>query len=115
MSLKELGEAFAHRDLPYASNTAHAGSLPLESRLFQVQGDVVVSGVKTAEDGESLVIRLANAHTDRPAEAALTFGFPVSQVCLADLAEQPIEETKLQEGKVQLEARPGQVLTVIAK
>ena len=115
MSLKELGEAFAHRDLPYASNTAHAGSLPLESQLFQAQGDVVVSGVKTAEDGESLVIRLANAHTDRPAEAALTFGFPVSQVCLADLAEQPIEEAKLQEGKVQLEARPGQVLTVIAK
>lgn len=111
-ALKELGETFVHWDLPYASNTAHPGSLPLEESLFQVEGDVVISGVKLAEEGDSLIIRVANAHADKAAEASLRFSFPVKAASLTDLAEESLSALPVEENCLNLSLLSGQVVTV---
>ena len=46
MALKALGSRFANRDLPYASNQAHGGTLPLAGSFLKLSGPAVVSGVK---------------------------------------------------------------------
>lgn len=57
-ALKELGQRFTIRDLPYASNRSHKGTLPLEKQFIKVSG-AVVTAVKLAEDKSGLVLRAA--------------------------------------------------------
>ena len=111
-ALKELGEGFAHWDLPYASNTAHPGMLPLEESWFQVEGDAVVSGVKLAEEGDSLILRVANAHTEKGTEVCLRFSFPVKDAALTDLAEETLSSLPVEGNSLRLSLLPGQVVTV---
>lgn len=115
LALKELGERFAHRDFPYATNTAHKGTLPLTGQLFHVEGDVTVSSVKNSEEGEGIIIRLASVHTDRQAKACITFGIPVTQVFLVDLMEQPVARLELQAQKTEICLLPGQIATLLAE
>ena len=114
-ALKELGERFCHRDFPFTSNTAHEGSLPLESQLFHIEGSVLVSGVKMEEEGDGLIIRLASACTDKSTQARVVFHFPVMQVSLSDLMEQPCDPLPLEDHSVLLSFLPGQVLTLVVK
>ena len=112
-ALKELGERFAHWSFPYTTNTAHAGTLPLSAQLVSVRGDVTVSGVKMAEEGNGLVLRLANLYNDRPADAAVSLGFPAERAVETDLAEQEKRELALENGKLSLTLEPGQIVTVM--
>ncbi len=83
--LKELGSRFAHRDLPYASNRSHKGSLPLEDAFLKVE-NAIVSAVKLAEDRKGLIVRLASIHEE---ERTVTVSVPsLSAAWLTDLAEQ---------------------------
>lgn len=112
-ALKELGERFAHWSFPYTTNTAHAGTLPLSAQLVSVRGDVTVSGVKMAEEGNGLVLRLANLYNDRPADAEVSLGFPAEKAVETDLAEQEKRELALENGKLSLTLEPGQIVTVM--
>ena len=111
-ALKELGETFVHWDLPYASNTAHPGTLSLEESWFQVEGDVVISGVKLAEEGDSLILRVANAHANKGAEARLLFSFPIKSAVSTNLAEETLSALSVKENCLDLSLLSGQVVTI---
>ncbi len=117
LALKELGERFVHRDLPYASNTAHPGTLPLTDRFFTVSGNAVVSCVKQAEYVENaFVVRLASAFRDESAEAVLHFDTDVTGVEFVDLAEQPIGAVpSFADHTVTLPMEPGQTVTLLVR
>lgn len=111
-ALKELGERFAHWSFPYTTNTAHPGSLPLTGQLVSVEGGVSVSGVKMSEEGNALILRLANLSASEPAKAVLRFGIPVSRAAETDLAEIEKKPLPLEENCLSLTLAPGQVMTV---
>ena len=117
MALKELGEQFAHRDLPYVSNTAHTGTLPLTDRFFTVNGDVTVSCVKQAEYADdAFVIRLASVYNDRPVDASICFTADVTTVEAVDLAEQPISsDVTLNDHTASVSLKPGQSVTLLVR
>ena len=86
MTLKALGQRFAHRDLPYASNRSHKGSLPLDGQFLEVSG-AVVTAVKVAEDRNGLILRLATLE-----DTSVTVKMPgLEHAWLCDLAEQNLE------------------------
>ena len=97
VELKRLGQRFAHRDLPYASNRAHKGYLPLESSFLQVSG-AIVTAIKVAEDKNGTILRLI-AVRDECCEAQVSMpGLKAAQV--VDLAEQAVGECTVTDGKV---------------
>ncbi|MDY4219502.1 MAG: glycoside hydrolase family 38 C-terminal domain-containing protein [Candidatus Faecousia sp.] len=107
-ALKALGSAFAHRDLPYASNTAHAGTLPLEGRFLRLTGEAALSAVKTAEDGQGLIVRLAALSLTEP--ASLTLALPgLRAAAFVDLAEQPLGPCPVEAEQAAFTLAPGQV------
>ncbi len=73
---------------------------------------MVISGVKLAEEGDSLIIRVANAHADKAAEASLRFSFPVKAASLTDLAEESLSALPVEENCLNLSLLSGQVVTV---
>ncbi len=105
--LKALASRFAHRDLPYCSNRAHKGSLPLEKEFLTVTG-AQVTCLKTAEDGRGMILRLASLEEDR-----VTISVPgLKEVRLTDLAEQDLQVVEIQEETAALSMRVGQVKTL---
>ncbi len=51
---------FAH-PIAFAAGTKHGGTLPLDGKAFELEGDVMVSAVKNAEDG-GLILRVSDWH-----------------------------------------------------
>lgn len=108
-ALKALGSRFSNRDLPYASNTAHGGTLPLSGRFLRLTGAAVITAVKTAEDGRGLILRLASLGTP----TTVTLSLPgLRQASFTDLAEQPLGPCPLEGGAAVFPLAPGQVRTL---
>lgn len=107
--LKEFGTRFAHRDLPYASNRAHKGTLPLEDTLLSVD-NAAVTAVKLAEDRNGLIVRLVSIH---PETKTVTVSAPgLTEAWLTDLAEQNLEERAVERNAVKLTLEPERVMTL---
>ena len=77
--------AFIH-PISVISGTAHKGDLPKEAGFLTLDGDVKCSAIKTAEDGDGLIVRLYDANGKG---GAVTAGFmkPVRCAKLVDLTE----------------------------
>ncbi len=112
MSLKALGSRFAHQDLPYASNRAHKGYLPLSDRFLEITGDAVITAVKTAEDGDGMILRLAAAGKATDVTIKAT---GLKRVVYTDLAEQDSEEITTENGAFTLYLERLQVVTLRLK
>ena len=95
--LKELGQRFAHRDLPYASNRAHKGSLPLEGNFLQVSG-AIVTAIKVAEDKNGTIVRLIAVQNEGCEAQVAMPGLKAAQI--VDLAERPVADCAVTDGKV---------------
>ena len=107
--LKELGSRFAHRDLAYASNRAHKGTLPLQDTLLQVE-NAQVTAVKLAENKQSLILRLVAIYADT---RTATVHVPGAKAAwLTDLAEQDLEAIPVENGRAALVLEPERVLTL---
>jgi alpha-mannosidase len=114
-------------DLLDATREGHWLNLPIRSvpgnrevePLVSIDDDgIVVSAVKLADDaGEDpagdLVVRVYEALGAR-ATGRLSLGFPARSVVVTDLLERPLDESRLplENGGVQLDLRPFQVLTL---
>ncbi|MBQ9416801.1 MAG: alpha-mannosidase [Clostridia bacterium] len=89
-----INAAFQHGVMMCSAQTARAkkdATLPLCGRLFEVKGNVQVHAVKSPEEGEGLIIRLAD--TDGQGGAfALNFHVPVAEACYVDLTEHETKE-----------------------
>ena len=86
-------------------------TLPPEGHLLEVEGDVMVTAVKRAEDNPWLVVRLVNLGS-APATARVRPAGGARRAFLLDLREQPQAEFDLAGGGVELPVRPWQLATV---
>ena len=97
--MKALGQRFAHRDLPYASNRAHKGTLPLEGSFLQVSG-AIVTAIKVAEDKNGTILRLISVK-DETVQAEVSVP-GLKEAWIVDLAERPVAQCTVADGKVTL-------------
>jgi mannosylglycerate hydrolase len=74
--------------------------------------DVVLSAVKTAENGDGLVVRVFNS-SDEPVTAQLSPRFRVGSACRCDLEERDLEELVVESGgRIRFPLAGGQIATV---
>jgi alpha-mannosidase len=71
---------------------------------------IVVETVKTAQDGDGLIVRLYEAHNER-GPASLVFGQPVASAVEVDLLEREIGPVSVVENRVDFNVRPFEVKT----
>ena len=97
-----------HRDL--------VPSLPPSGQLIDVQGSVLVTAIKRAEDQDALVVRLVNL-TSEPQSVSLGLGTAQLGVTLTgaqrvNLRENMAAPLEVMDGTVTLMARPAEIVTV---
>ncbi len=87
--LSETAFDFCH--LPgYVVSGAHDGSLPMDRALLELMAGshAVLSGIKPAEDGNGLIVRLYNT-AGVGTDAVISLGMPAGGVHIVDVLEQP--------------------------
>ncbi len=72
---------------------------------------VVVDTVKTAEDGDGVIVRLYEAHNQR-GPVRLTFGLPIVSAGACNLLEEPIGELTVDGQSLVLHVRPFEIKTL---
>jgi alpha-mannosidase len=120
---------FAYALMPHAGGWRDAGVVaearafnqPLlwargsaEPRSFAAVDDpnLVIDTIKRAEDGDTLVVRLYEAHGAR-GTARLRLGFPVRAARLANLLEDPGEPARVDADTIEIPYRPYEIVTVL--
>ena len=99
VELKALGMRVAPRALPYASNRAHRGTLPLEGTFLKVSG-AIVTAIKVAEDKNGTILRLIAVQPEGCVAEVTVPGLKAARI--VDLAEQTVSECAVVDGKVRL-------------
>jgi mannosylglycerate hydrolase len=90
-----------------------SGELPPAGRLIEVQPSrLVVSGVKVAEDGRGVVMRLYNV-SGRTVRGRVRFGEPHGRVEFVNLNEEPLSEATVESGWVQLRAKRNEIVSLM--
>lgn len=110
---KNISTAFC-RPLTFLSATKHTGTLPLKGSLLSVDGDVRVSCVKAAEDGNGIAVRLYDT-TGEDKEASLTFCKPIKSAELCGSDEKVIEKSAHNGNKVQIKVPANATVTAVIK
>jgi alpha-mannosidase len=88
------------------------GNLPLSASLFTINnGNLHVTAVKGAEDGQGLIIRFFNP-TDDELSATLTFGKPPQSASLCKMDESFMNEIAVNGNKLKISARRKKIVTV---
>ncbi len=82
--LKMYADLFCH-PLAFNSGTKHGGPLPLKGQLFTIEGNVVTSAVKNAEDG-GFIVRLSD-HKGKAEKVTLKTVFDFTSAILVDITE----------------------------
>lgn len=95
-ALTEYAVRFAHPIYCY-SNSVHSGDAPQKGQLIRVEGSARVAGMKLAENGEDIAVRLTQA----PENAGST-SIHCEKAWLTDILEEKAQE--LPEGKLELPA-----------
>ena len=89
-----------------------AGSLPATQSFFQLdRSNVIIEAIKLAEEGGAVIARLYEAAGSRGA-VTLTTSLPVSKAWTTDLMENELEKLELKSGKVQLDLKPFEIVTL---
>ncbi len=108
-ALKELGSRFANPQLPYVSNRAHKGTLPLSGQFLKVDGPAAVTALKIAEDGCGWIVRLASLGE---AGTVRVFAPDIRSARLVDFAEQDLGSCSVSDGTAVLELGAEQTATL---
>ena len=105
----------------------HPGPLPWDGAVVEVQpSSLVGSAVKLPEEGEGLIVRLYNISNSEVAGSIRVAppglhphpgpvpegGGTFSRAMLVDLQENSLEELNMEAGRVGLQVRPGQIVTI---
>ena len=108
-----IEEAYAlNVPLLVSATKPNAGSLPAMHSFFQVsRPNVIIEAIKLAEDGGAIIVRLYEAAGARGA-VTLTTTLPVEKAWLADLMENELEKVALKNGKLQLDLKPFEIVTL---
>jgi alpha-mannosidase len=87
------------------------GKLPTEKSFISLPRGLVVSAFKPCEFEDGYILRFYNI-TTKPIKDAVEFKFPIRKVVLTNLGEEEREELKIENGKVTIDTRPYQVITL---
>lgn len=102
-----------NRSNPVAGTTVHEGNLPPKYSFCHLEekGDIRVTAVKRAQNGEGIILRLFHAgqQTER---VRLLFDDCVKKVYETNLAEEEKKEIVFAEGIAQLDVRPFQIVSL---
>lgn len=114
-ALYRTASAFVH-PISYCTADLHerGGALPLDGRFLEVTGDVRVTAVKTAEDGESVVVRLHNNGKEQ-ASFTLALSREVVFAYNTDLNENIIGDLALEGNVVKDVCAPYAIRTILLK
>lgn len=93
----------AHRD--------EQASLPPSGQLVNLSGNVLLTALKRAEEGDALIVRFVN-QTPEPQDVTLSTHWGLRAARRVDLRERPLEELPVDGGAVSLRARPWEIVTV---
>ncbi len=102
-----------NRSIPVVSTTVHEGALSADYSFvhLETEGDIRVTAVKSAQDGNGIILRLF--HVGKQAESVrLVFHDCVERIYETNLAEEEKKELVLTEGIAQLDIRPFQVVSL---
>jgi mannosylglycerate hydrolase len=89
-----------------------AGGLPPDGSLLEIEPPaLVLSSLKTGEDGDGVVVRVYNT-SDAPQEGRLCLLPPHAAARMVDLNEESLGTADESDGWVKLSARPNQILSV---
>lgn len=89
-----------------------AGDMTQPSSFLSVENDhVIVETVKTAMDGDGLIVRMYEAHNQR-GQVKLHFGRPVKSAVEVNLLEQEVGPATVEGGSVSCAIRPFEIKTL---
>ena len=109
--MKKHATIFNHV-LPITFGTLHGGTLPLEGKAVDVQGDVVVSCVKNSENGRGTAVRVYDiTGNDQP--ATIKVNADVKAAYLTDSLENVIAPLDLEDGAVKITVPARDFVTVV--
>ncbi|MBR4868810.1 MAG: alpha-mannosidase [Clostridia bacterium] len=113
--LHQVGQVFIH-PLPYASVCPHKGTFPCEGQWMNVDGNVIVSGVKMPEEsnGKEVILRLYSL-SDEEQTVSLTMHQPIETAILVNGLEQPLSQLKPNGNTVNWQVSPLAVSTICVK
>ncbi|MGA2285315.1 MAG: glycoside hydrolase family 38 C-terminal domain-containing protein [Dehalococcoidia bacterium] len=96
-----------------AAVSSGLGALPPAASLVEVKpAGLVVSAIKTAEDGSGVVVRVYNAG-DRAVRGAIRFVQSHDRVDIVNLNEEPLQEAAVEDGSVRLRLRRNEVVSLL--
>ncbi len=88
------------------------GSRPSRAGFFDAgKPSVIIETVKTAEDGDALILRLYESQGAR-GPCALTCRLPVKTACRTDLLERPGAPLEVKDGQISLYFKPFEIQTL---
>ena len=95
--------------------TGEASALPeTYSVAYTNKKNVIVETVKEAEDSDATVLRLYECKNMR-SKTELTLGFPAKSCYLCDMLENEEKELPIVDGKVKLDIRGFEIVTLKVK
>lgn len=92
----------------------HPGKLPSEWGFLKVEGDVIATSVKQAEDSQSLVIRLVEFN-GRKARANLALPAPITYAYETDLLEKRNKPLTFNGNRLTVDVSPNEIKTIEIK
>ncbi len=113
--LHHAGQTFIH-PLPYASVCPHKGSFPCNGQWMNLDGNVVVSGVKVPEEanGKELIVRVYSL-SDEEQTVTLTMHDTIESAVLVNGLEQPLSKLDSNGNTVSWQVSPLTVCTIRVK
>ncbi|WP_256760493.1 glycosyl hydrolase-related protein [Cohnella sp. WQ 127256] len=94
-----------------ADPNEHKDKLPLGQTLLSIDGEVMLSAVKEAEDRDGFVLRLFNA-SDVTDSAKLRLPVPIRRASLTNLLEEPCQPIVSDRDSLTIEVGPRRIETV---
>ncbi|MFC4454205.1 alpha-mannosidase [Deinococcus sonorensis] len=88
-----------------------AGDLEPVGQFVQVEGRVLVTAIKRAEEGEALIVRFVN-QTPEPQPVTVGLPFALWAAERVNLRERPLEALPVENDRVSLTARPWEIVTL---
>ena len=87
-----------------------SGDLEPSGKLYDLEGDVVVSAVKRSEDGMGVIYRVYEPN-GREAECVIS-SIDATEANVVDINEEPVSDLAIADGKVRFTVKPYSVITV---
>ncbi len=111
----EMASRFVH-PISYRTADLHQrqGTLPLTWEFIKTEGNIKVSALKPAEDGNGIVIRFFTPGKEKT-DYTITLSSQSNEAYFTDLNENPINPANIIKNSISGECSPGQIITLLIK